>query len=240
MDKLLSCVIIEDQVPAQRILKTYIDDLGTLNLRAVFTNGIEALEFLKAEPIDILFLDIHLPKISGIDFLQILPTKPHVILTTAFSDYALDGYELDVIDYLLKPFSFQRFVKAVTKVGAVSNIKSTYEITEINEQEHLDYVFVKIGSDHIKVRYSNIDYIKSDSDYTTIFTKTKKHLVSITLTEWNERLQNKPFCQVHKSYIVNVNAISKLSGNRITMEDGTTVPVGRSYKEVFVKRYVRI
>ncbi len=112
----MKCIIVEDQPPAQRILKKYIKDLGTLDLVDTFSNAIDAMEFLKSNEVDLIFLDIHLPKISGIDFLKAMPNPPAVILTTAFADYALQGYEFNVVDYLLKPFSFQRFVKAVAKV----------------------------------------------------------------------------------------------------------------------------
>ncbi len=109
----MNCIIIEDQPPAQRILKKYIQDIGSLHLKATFSDAIQAMEFLKTEAVDLIFLDIHLPKISGIDFLKAMQNPPHVILTTAFPDYALESYEFNVVDYLLKPFSFQRFVKAV-------------------------------------------------------------------------------------------------------------------------------
>ncbi len=111
-----SCIIIEDQLPAQRILQRYIGDIGELELLGSFTDPLAALEFLRNEPVELIFLDIHLPKISGMDFLKILPYKPKVILTTAFSEYALEGYEYDITDYLLKPIPFERFVKAVSKV----------------------------------------------------------------------------------------------------------------------------
>src|SRR5680860_1306938 len=114
----MDCIIIEDQAPARRILEKYIADIGTLNLQGAFTDALQAIEFLRENQVDLIFLDIHLPKISGIDFLKSLSHPPQIILTTAFQDYALEGYELDVVDYLLKPFSFQRFVKAVSKVPA--------------------------------------------------------------------------------------------------------------------------
>ncbi|MFT5167549.1 MAG: two-component SAPR family response regulator, partial [Saprospiraceae bacterium] len=113
----MNCIIIEDQPPAQRILKKYINDIGSLNLIATFSDALQAMEFLKTEEVDLVFLDIHLPKISGIDFLKTMTNPPNVILTTAFSEYALESYEFNVVDYLLKPFSFQRFVKAVSKVS---------------------------------------------------------------------------------------------------------------------------
>ncbi len=113
---MIRCIIIEDQPPAQRVLKKYIEDMGTLELKATFADALQAMEFLRKESIDLIFLDIHLPKISGMDFLKVAKNAPSVILTTAFSDYALESYEYDVVDYLLKPYSFERFVQAVSKV----------------------------------------------------------------------------------------------------------------------------
>jgi response regulator of citrate/malate metabolism len=115
---MIRCIIIEDQPPAQRVLKKFIADIGNMDLKATFADALRAMDFLKTEEIDLIFLDIHLPKISGIDFLKTLHHRPNVILTTAFSDYALESYEYDVVDYLLKPFSFERFVQAVSKVPA--------------------------------------------------------------------------------------------------------------------------
>ena len=122
---MISCIIIEDQAPAQRVLKKYIQDVGTLELKAVFSNAIEALEYLKSHSIDLMFLDIHLPKISGIDFLKTIVNPPAVIFTTAFSDYAVQGYELNVVDYLVKPFSFERFVQAINKVQPKESVQDT-------------------------------------------------------------------------------------------------------------------
>ncbi|MFY0602695.1 MAG: response regulator transcription factor [Flavobacteriaceae bacterium] len=236
---MLKCIIIEDQVPAQRILQKYIADFGMLNLKETFTDALLALDFLKSESVDIIFLDVHLPKISGVDFIQILPKKHHIILTTAFSDYALKGYELDVVDYLLKPFSFQRFVKAVSKVGMrLESNNSTVEVENNLDANH-NYMFLKSGYEHIKLIIKDINYIKSESDYTSISTTTKKHLVSVTLAQWNKRLEIKDFCQVHKSYIVNVHSISKVSGNQIIMEDGTKIPIGRGFKDAFMVNYIK-
>ena len=146
----MNCIIIEDQPPAQRILKKYIEDLGTLKLKATFSNAIQAMDFLKTEEIDLIFLDIHLPKISGIDFLKSLSNPPSIILTTAFSEYALESYEFNVVDYLLKPFSFQRFVKAISKMPT-KNIGQVSEKLENSKKE----IFIKSGYEHIKVIIDN-------------------------------------------------------------------------------------
>ncbi|WP_299601462.1 LytTR family DNA-binding domain-containing protein [uncultured Aquimarina sp.] len=229
----MNCIIIEDQLPAQRILKKYIEDIGTLKLVGAFTDAIEAMILMKSQKIDLIFLDIHLPKISGIDFLKTQVNPPQVILTTAFPDYALESYEFDVVDYLLKPFSFQRFVKAVAKV------KSNYDDTVLNNQnsETVDAqeLYVKIGFDYVRILIDEITHIISDADYTELHTINKKHVSSETLKHWEELLPNTKFIRVHKSYIINTSKIEKVSGNQIFLSNHSIIPLGRAYKENFIK-----
>lgn len=232
-----SCIIIEDQAPAQRILERYIQDIGNLALVGTYTDALSALAFLKDNPVDLIFLDIHLPKISGIDFLKVLTQKPAIIFTTAFPDYALQGYELDVVDYLLKPFSFERFVKAVSKVLYKPELSSTTDTSSINEQLEEEFLFVKVGKDYQRIEVPHIHFIKSDGDYTHLFLEDGKHLVSQPLRYWIETLNAKYFCQVHKSYLVNVSQIQRVSGNQVYI--GThTLPIGRTYRELFFTNYL--
>lgn len=230
-----SCIIIEDQPPAQRILKKYIVDIGNLELKGTFGDALAALTFLKSNPIDLIFLDIHLPKISGIDFLKILVQKPKVILTTAFPDYAIQSYELDVLDYLLKPFSFERFVKAISKVSYSGEVSTNP--TSANTDNTADFIFIKTGKDFQKIEIAAIQFIKSNGDYTQLFMTTGKYLVAQPLKYWLEKLSAKSFCQIHKSYLVNVAHISKVSGNQIYLKE-QILPIGRTYKEVFVNKYL--
>lgn len=242
----MNCIIIEDQLPAQRILIKYIADMGSLNLVGTFTDALEAMEMLKSEKIDLMFLDIHLPKLSGIDFLKMLPNPPQVILTTAFQDYALEGYELNVVDYLLKPFSFQRFVMAISKVRKQNDISGTAaaqdhierassENRSLNEVED---VYIKIGYDHIRIKTHDILYIMADLDYTEIHLKDKKHISSESLRHWEEFLSNKQFMRIHKSYIMNTNKIERVSGNQVFLENNAVVPIGRAYKNDFMERFM--
>ncbi len=230
----MNCIIIEDQPPAQRILKKYIDDLGTLNLKATFSNAIQAMEFLKTKEIDLIFLDIHLPKISGIDFLKSLTNPPAVILTTAFSEYALESYEFNVVDYLLKPFSFQRFVKAVSKVPA-KKITSPIATAENVRKE----IFIKSGYEYIKITIDDILYIKSDADYTEIFLPNRKCLSSEPLRYWLENLDNNQFMRIHKSYIINTVKIEKIASNQVFLNEEIIIPIGRAYKENFSQRFLK-
>lgn len=235
---MIRCIIIEDQPPAQRVLKRYIEDLGNMELKATFADALEALEYLKEERIDLIFLDIHLPKISGMDFLKVLTNKPNVILTTAFSDYALESYEFDVVDYLLKPFSFQRFVQAVSKVPtAKSDLPGLKGKVENSSDPNI--FFIKSGYEHIKIAVNEIRFIQSSADYTELTLEGKKYLSQEPLRFWESFLDPKKFIRIHKSYIINTAMISKVIGNQVYLEDNNTLPIGRAYKEHFMKNIIK-
>ena len=234
----MNCIIIEDQPPAQRVLKKYIEDMVSLTLKATFSDAIQAMEFLKSEAVDLIFLDIHLPKISGIDFLKAMPNPPHIILTTAFPDYALESYEFNVVDYLLKPFSFQRFVKAVSKVPLASQLAQKPGTFE-NNQSTRNEIFIKSGYEHIKITIEEILYLKSDADYTEIHTSPKKYLSSEPLRYWLENLDQHHFIRIHKSYIINTSKIIKVSGNQVYLINEKVVPIGRAYKESFAEKFLK-
>ena len=234
----MNCIIIEDQPPAQRILKKYIEDIGSLHLKATFSDAIQALDFLKTEEVDLVFLDIHLPKISGLDFLKSIPHPPSVILTTAFPDYALESYELDVVDYLLKPFSFQRFVKAVSKVPVKNQPDHHSSVVELPQQLRKE-IFIKSGYEYIKINIEHITYIKSDADYTEVHTPQKMHLSSEPLRFWIDNLDPSQFIRIHKSYIINTSKIVKVSGNQIYLSDQIVVPIGRAYKDSFIDKFLK-
>ena len=232
---LRSYIIIEDQAPAQRILQKYIKDIGTLDLKGTFSNAVDAIVFLQNNTVDLIFLDIHLPKISGMDFLKTLQNAPQVILTTAFSEYALESYEYNVVDYLLKPYSFQRFIQAISK--SVSMLKTSAEVTIEKTPTSEDHFFIKIGHDLIKVNIQEILYFTSDEDYVKIVTQDKSYLSSDSLKTWLSKLTPE-FCQVHKSYIINTKHIKKISGNHIYVANDISIPIGRAYKEFFVSTFL--
>jgi|TARA_R110002096_G_scaffold91733_3_gene207571 DNA-binding LytR/AlgR family response regulator len=234
----MNCIIIEDQPPAQRILKKYIEDMGTLELMGTFSDPILAMEFLNNNGIDLIFLDIHLPRLTGLDLLKSLSKKPAIILTTAYSEYALESYELDVVDYLLKPFSFLRFVKAVGKVSVSVDTKTNEKpIIKSNpaKKEH----FVKLGYDHVRIAFEDMMYIRADGDYCEIILMDKKYLSSEPMRKWMELLDGLHFIRIHKSYMVNITRIEKVSGNLITLVNGEQLPIGRAFKEDFSERFLK-
>ncbi len=227
----MTCLIVEDQPPAQRILKKYLADLGTIELRGTYADALQAADHLRSEAVDVIFLDINLPKLSGLDFIKTIGDPPAIILTTAYSEYALDGFELDVVDYLLKPFSFQRFLKAVNKIPVRQNPSDA-----TTEAEMPNHIFIKLGYEHIRVDLTEIRYFQAGSDYTEVVMANKKHLSTDALRTWLQRLDNRQFVQVHKSYVVNLRWVERVIGNEIFITDRITVPIGRAYKEGFLER----
>lgn len=235
---MICCIIIEDQPPAQRVLKKYISDSGNMELKGTFADALQAMEFLKTSDIDLIFLDIHLPKISGIDFLKMLSQKPHVILTTAFPDYALESYEYDVTDYLLKPFSFERFVQAVSKVSLSPSEKyNEPKTTETDSRSEV--IFIKSGYELIKLNVADIRFIQSDADYTEVFTVEKKYLSQEPLRYWEETLDSGKFIRTHRSYILSISKIEKIIGNQVLLDEHTRIPIGRAYKENFMQHVLK-
>lgn len=215
----MNCIIIEDQLPAQRVIKKYLSDLPKFRLVGSFQSAIEALDLLKQEKVDIIFLDINLPKISGINFLKNLSNPPYVIVTSAYSEYALEGYELDVVDYLLKPFSFERFLKAVSKVS--------------DSKEKGSRLFIKSDKEFFQVKVEDICFIKGDDDFTRAYTTDRFYLDKRTLKNWMEELP--PFfLRIHKSFIVNSHAITKITAQRVFLSE-QELPIGRTYKEEVLK-----
>lgn len=226
----LKCLIIEDEKPAQRVLKKYISDVPALELVDAFTSAVEALDRLREEEIEVLFLDINLPKISGLNFLRSLNNPPQVIITTAYPDYAHEGFDLNVVDYLLKPFSFERFLTAVSKIATV-----TPAAPPRSEEEDRSFVFVKIDKTLQKVDFDAILYLESDRDYVKVKMTGSSFTHLQTLKYWESLLPESTFARIHKSYIVNIGRVQKIVGNRL--EIGPDVlPIGRHYKQEFLDK----
>lgn len=233
------CLIIEDQLPAQRILERYINDIPNLELVGSFTDPLAALDFIRKAQVDLLFLDIHLPKLSGMDFLKILPYQPRVILTTAFSEYALEGYEYSVVDYLLKPISFERFLKAVSKVlhpaNGASEAPTVTPPPSSAAESSEPYLFVKSDRALLKLTLADIIYIKAEEDFSYVYTADNHHFLSYTLKFWEETLPAHQFCRIHRSYLVQLAHINRIEANQV-FTSLATLPIGRSYREHFMQR----
>ena len=222
----MTCIIIEDEIPAQKILKNFIRKIPNLQLKQTFKAAIEANSFLKREHVDLVFLDINLPDMPGIDFIKTVKNPPLIIITTAYPEYAVNSFELDtIVDYLVKPFSFNRFLKAVNK--AETRIETS---TKPKTENAKDSIFINVDKTLHKIVLSDIVYIESDRNYITVVTTSQKLSYIDTLKNWSDKLPNKQFLQVHKSYIVNHNFINKIIGNVLYVHHNK-VPVGRTYKQ---------
>lgn len=225
----MNCIIVEDEPFARKLLAEYIRKVPNLMLVQAFGNPMEALAFVKTTPVDILFLDVQMPELTGISFLKVLKQKPIVILTTAYSEYAIEGYELDVTDYLLKPITFERFVKAIEK--------ATQRLTEKNIPQETsntppDFIFVKDGRQLVKVKLSDIKYIEGLKDYVRIHTPTRKIMTIQRLKAMEEMLPSSAFIRVHHSYIVALEWIEVVSRDKIQIGQDL-IPVSDSYRKVF-------
>lgn len=220
----INCIVIEDEPLALRKITDFINRIDYLNLLQGFNNAINAIGFLKTNAVDLIFLDIRMKKLSGIQFLEALKTKPKVIITSAYDEYALKGYELDVSDYLLKPFSFERFVKSVEKVY---NELKTDNLGKTN-----DYLFVKTEYRIEKIDLDNILYIKGMKDYLQIITTDKKIMTLQSFKNIIQFLPEKEFVRVHNSYIIAISKIDNIERNRIKIRD-EMIPISASYKDDF-------
>lgn len=223
----LRCVIADDEPIARQILEGYIKDVPYLELISSCKNAFEVMEVMQQESVDILFLDINMPKLSGLSLLKTLQQKPEVIITTAYPEYAVEGFELDVTDYLLKPFSLERFLQAVLKVR-----KETTEIAQkapVIKEETPKTIFVKSDKKILKLDFDDIRHIEAYGNYIKIHTE-QMILTPQTLSEFLEKLPIQ-FLRVHKSFVVNFDHLKLIDGNQIVLQNDTKLTVGKSYRK---------
>jgi DNA-binding LytR/AlgR family response regulator len=219
----IRCLIVDDEELARALLEVYVGRLPNLELAGQCKDPLEALQVLKEQPIDLLLLDIQMPELTGIEFLRSLSQKPLVIFTTAYSQYALEGYELDVVDYLLKPISFERFVQAVNK--AADRLRPNHSAAP-----EKDYILVKSEHKIYRVRYADILFIQSMREYVAFYTPEGRILSLGSLKNLEEELPRDRFLRVHKSFIVARNRVTTLEGNTIHIGQ-ERIPVGANYRE---------
>ena len=230
----LSCLIIEDEPIAAEVLEDYIRQINFLDLKGVCRDAIFAMEQLQQQDIDVIFLDIHLPKLKGLDFLKSLPHPPQTILTTAYHQYAIDAYELNVVDYLMKPIEFARFLKAVNKL-ARKDLKPTPDNTPSTSDQSRTYRFFNVNKKKMKVYYDEIQYIESLKDYSRIITADAAMVTRGQLGEMEELFRPHDFLRIHRSYLINLEQITAYSASEVEVA-GKPLPIGRSYKELVAER----
>ncbi len=234
----LTCVIIEDEPLARNLMEAYVHKVSNLTLLNSFSDPLKALDFLRENAVDIMFCDIQMPEITGITLLKILQKKPLVILTTAYSEYAIEGYELEVFDYLLKPISFERFLKAVEKatlrltpIETIKPVVSNMQTVD-NETVAKEFIFVKDGTKLIKVKLDDILYIEGLKDYVSIITKERRIVSLQTLKSLETLLPDSQFIRVHNSFIIAFSAIDTVDKEKILIGKNY-IPISDSYKKAF-------
>lgn len=233
--KKMNCLIVDDEELARNLVENYINRLSYLAVVGKCANPLEAMQVLQEQPVDLMFLDIQMPELTGVEFLKTLSQKPLVIFTTAYKEYALQGFELDVVDYLLKPFRFERFLQAVNKAGKIKMHESKEappapDTTEEVPNEEKDYILVKSDFKVFRIFYKDILFIESMKEYVAYHTPAGRTLSLGSLKRLEQELPADKFMRVHKSYIVNKGEVSALEGNQVHVGK-VKIPIGTSYRE---------
>jgi two-component system, LytTR family, response regulator len=232
--KKITCLIVDDEPPAREIIRHYVQQVPALEIAGECENALQAFAFLQSRSVDLMFLDIRMPQLNGNDFLKNLSNPPEVIFTTAYPEYAVEGYELDVVDYLVKPIRFERFLKAIQKVFAVTNTKSISETVITEEKKSESFVYFRADRKMIKVMLDDILYIESMKDYIKIVTRNGVVITKQSISSVEAMLPEKQFVRVHRSYIVSLNKIKSFTNELMEIEK-TEIPIGKLYRNEVMK-----
>lgn len=232
----MKCIIVDDEPLAREGIELNVKEVNFLELVGQFNNPLAANNFLSENEVDLIFLDIQMPGMTGIEFVRSLKNKPLIIFTTAYAEYALEGFELDVVDYLVKPIRIQRFIKAVNKAKDIYDLQNAETVVEVNNEE--DYIYIKSERKYVRLFYKDIKYIKGLKDYVMIYTTNDKMMTAMNIKTINSKLPPSIFARVNKSYIININFIDAIELDFILLGD-EEIPLGRTYKEDFIDRYVK-
>lgn len=216
----IKCIIIDDEPLAIKIIEGYLSNINSFDIIGTFNNPIDALNLMENTHVDVLFLDINLPVINGIDFVKSLQNPPFVVITTAYREYAVESFELDILDYLVKPIPFNRFMKTINKINSKVNLQ--------NIDENKDHIFIKANKKMVKIYIDEILYIESLKDYIKINTYTDKYLIHSTLTSFTKKLPSEIFIRIHRSFSISIPKVDAVTGNTIEIE-GEKIPIGRNY-----------
>ncbi|MCK5677761.1 MAG: LytTR family transcriptional regulator DNA-binding domain-containing protein [Flavobacteriaceae bacterium] len=222
----IKCIIIDDEPLAIKVIQSYLVEFPNIDLIGTYKNPIEALNTIERNKIDIVFLDIHMPKMSGLDFIRNIESKPHFIITTAYREYAVESFDLDVLDYLVKPIPFSRFLRSINKLTqqVYKDQNSSFE----NNSFDKSFIFLKVDKKLIKVKFKDIFYIESLRDYIKVFTKSGDYLVHKSLTGMTEELPKNQFLRIHRSFTIALDKIDAIEGNSVQITN-KRIPIGRKY-----------
>lgn len=229
------CLIIDDEPLARDLMRSHIEKLENFEIVAECGDAMKALQELRNHSIDLMFMDIQMPQITGIEFLKTLKNPPKVIITTAYREYALDGFELDVVDYLLKPITFERFLKSINKFYQ-ANIEESQAVNQVTSSKPVEdaFIYVKENKKVIKVHLNEILYVEGLSEYVQIYTENKKIITKTSMNNMAEKLPETGFMRIHKSFIVSLTKIEAYTSNSIEVP-GKELPIGRSYKSSVIE-----
>jgi len=222
----IKCIIVEDEPLAAKVLSEYVSQVPFLELTGTFKDAILATEYLRENTVDLIFLDIHLPKLKGMAFLKTLTNLPAVLITTAYHQYAVEGFSMNVTDYLLKPIEFERFLVAVNKVKAAQGEKQR----PVESQEK-DFIFLNVQKKKVKILFSEIVYIESQREYIKIVTTKKEYISKMSTHEIEALLPSNLFKRIHRSFIVSVSKIESYTAESVEV-NGVSIPIGRGYRDV--------
>lgn len=222
------CIIVDDEPLARELIAEYLDKIDTLELVAQCVNAMDAFQVLKEKNIDLIFLDVNMPQITGVEFIRSLRNPPKVIIISAHKEYALEGFELDVVDYLLKPVSFSRLLKAIDKYFMLSNLSIQSFGSEQESQE--EFIYLKENKKVIKVILNEIDYIEAMGEYCQVFVEGRRIIPKMSIKNFEELLLDKFFIRIHKSLIVPIKKVTAFSASTIEINKKKELPIGRSYK----------
>jgi DNA-binding LytR/AlgR family response regulator len=226
----LNCLIIDDEPVARSGMEEYVNEVDFLNLVGKCENSLKAASYLIDHRVDLLLLDIHMPRLSGIEFLKTLKDPPMAIFTTAYSEYALEGYSLDIIDYLMKPVSFDRFLRAVQKASDFYALKHKAKAVD------QEYFFIKCDSKYERINFSDLLFIESLQNYVVIHTSERKYITYLTLSAVEEQLPHQQFMKIHKSYLIALNKVKAIEGNEVVLQNNHHIPISRALKDEVMNR----
>lgn len=227
---MIRCIAIDDEPLALKQLESYINKVGFLELEAACNSAVDASKVLASQPADVLFCDINMPDLDGMSFVKSLASQPMVVFTTAYSEYAVEGFKVDAVDYLLKPFGFNEFEKAALKVKRLYDLENKEEVTLL---DYDDSVYIKTDYKTVRVEVSNIIFIEGMSEYVKIITEDQKDpvIALLSMKKLEGKLPGNRFMRVHKSFIINLSKIAQVSKGHVRMQDGSSIPIGESYRD---------
>ncbi|MEN5307312.1 response regulator [Chryseobacterium cucumeris] len=232
----MNCIIVDDEPLARAEMRSLIAEISSMDVLGEFSNAPSALEFLKDNEVDLIFLDIEMPMVTGLEFVEMLPKKSLIIFTTAYSQYALKSYELEAVDYLLKPIDPQRLKKAIDKAVLYTELLSKNTVKNTVESNTADFLFIKAERRFYKISFSDIKFIEGLKDYVVIHTKQQKLITAMNLKTIHQKISGETFIRVSKSYVVNMNFIDSFDNHNIYIED-SEIPLGEVYRADFFTKF---